>query len=127
MRPLFFIFIKLYYKTVDIIFKNVICEGIDVMKITNISNFMSYNNNTSKIKKNEAVVSKKFDTININKSNIINAESSNALDVDKLKNKMVNEINQENSTDKIEFLRNQISNKTYVVNSEELAKLILSI
>jgi len=97
------------------------------MKITNISNFMSYNNNTSKIKKNDAVVSKKFDTIQINKNNIINAESSNVLDVDKLKNKIVNEIDNEDNANKIEFLRQQINNKTYVVNSEELAKIMLSI
>ncbi len=97
------------------------------MKITNVSNFMSYNNNTSKIKKNDAVVSKKFDTIQINKNNIINAESNNVLDVDKLKNKIVNEINNEDNANKIEFLRQQINNKTYVVNSEELAKIMLSI
>lgn len=97
------------------------------MKITNVSNFMSYNNNTSIIKKNDAIVSKKFDTIQINKNNIINAESNNVLDVDKLKNKIVNEINNEDNANKIEFLRQQINNKTYVVNSEELAKIMLSI
>ena len=97
------------------------------MKITNVSNFMSYNNNTSKIKKNDVVSSKKFDTVQINKNNIINAEINNVLDVDKLKNKIVNEINNENSVDKIEFLKQQINNKTYVVNSEELAKIMLDI
>lgn len=97
------------------------------MKITNVSNFMSYNNNTSKIKKNDAVVSKNYDTIQINKINIINSESNNALDVDKIKNKVVSEISNENSVDKIEFLRQQINNKTYVVDSEELARIMLNI
>ncbi len=97
------------------------------MKITNVSNFMSYNNNTSKIKKNDVVVSKKFDTIQINKNNIINSESNNILDVDKVKNKIVNDISNENNVDKIEFLRQQINNKTYVVDSEELARIMLNI
>ena len=97
------------------------------MKITNISNFMSYNNNTSKIKKNDVVVSKKYDTIQINKNNIINAENNSASDVDKIKNKIANEVKSETSADKIEFLKQQINNKTYVVDSEELAKIILNI
>ena len=97
------------------------------MKITNISNFMSYNNNTSKIKKNDVVDTKKFDTIQINKSNFITVENNNSLDVDKIKNRITSEINSENNADKIEFLRQQINNKTYVVNSEELAKIMLEI
>lgn len=97
------------------------------MKITNINNYMKYSNNASKIKKNEVLVSKKFDTIQINKNSLINAENNNALDVDKLKSKIVNEVNNENSVNKIEFLKQQINNKTYVVNSDELAKIILNI
>lgn len=97
------------------------------MKITNVSNFMSYNSNTSKIKKNDIAVSKKFDTIQINKNNLVNVENSNSLDVDKLKSKIVNEINDESNVDKIEFLRQQINNKTYIVDSEELARIMLSI
>lgn len=97
------------------------------MKITNVSNFMSYNSNTSKIKKNDVAVSKKFDTIQINKNNLVNIENNSSLDVDKLKNKIVNEINNESNIDKIEFLRQQINNKTYVVDSEELARIMLSI
>ena len=97
------------------------------MKITNVSNFISYNSNTSKIKKNDVTVSKKFDTIQINKNNLVNVENSNSLDVEKLKNKIVNEINDESNVDKIEFLRQQINNKTYIVDSEELARIMLSI
>ncbi len=97
------------------------------MKITNVSNFISYNSNTSKIKKNDVAVSKKFDTIQINKNNLVNVENSNSLDVEKLKNKIVNEINDESNVDKIEFLRQQINNKTYIVDSEELARIMLSI
>lgn len=97
------------------------------MKITNISNFMGYNSNISKAKKQDLGVSKKYDVIQINKNKFLNNENNNSLDIDKLKNKIVDEIKNESKAGKLEFLRQQIKNDSYVVSSEELAKIMLDL
>ena len=97
------------------------------MKITNVSNFMGYKNNSSNIKKTDKVDSKKYDTIQISKNNIINTQSNNTFDIEKTKSKIVNELNNDANADKIEQLKAQINNNAYVVTPEELAKILLSI
>ncbi len=97
------------------------------MKISNVSNFMSYKNNSSIVKKDEVVKSKNYDTIQINKNNIINVENNNAFDVEKLKSKIVSEVEAQTNANKIEQIKNQVNNKAYIVNSEELAKIMLQI
>lgn len=97
------------------------------MKITNVNNFISYNSNLSKIKKKDVDTSKKYDVIQINKNNFISNENSNTLNIDQLKSKIVDEIKSESQTGKLEFLRQQINENKYVVNAEELAKIMLDI
>jgi len=99
----------------------------NIMKITNVNNFMSYNSNVSKIKKKDIGVPKKYDVIQINKNNFISNENNNSLNIDQLKNKIVDEIKSESQSGKLEFLRQQIIDKKYVVDSEELAKIMLDL
>lgn len=97
------------------------------MKITNINNYISYNSNLSKIKKKDVDNAKKYDVIQINKNNLINNESNNSLSIEQLKSKIVDEINTDSQAGKLEFLRQQINENKYVVNAEELARIMLDL
>ena len=97
------------------------------MKITNVNNFIGYNNNLSTIKKKEVSTANKYDVIQISKNNLINNESSNSISIDKLKNKIVDEIKNESQTGKLDFLKQQINENKYVVDAEELAKIMLDL
>lgn len=97
------------------------------MKIGNISNFTNYNNNVSKIKKKDIEAPKKYDVIQINKNNFISNENSNPLNIDQLKNKIVDEIKNESQAGRLDFLRQQINDNKYVVNAEELARIMLEL
>ena len=97
------------------------------MKITGIGNFMSYKNNSPNIKKNEVNKSRNFDTIQINRKTIGTCEDNTSIDIEKIKNKIINDLNNDYNTDKVDIIKKQIENKTYNLNTEELAKILLDI
>ncbi len=97
------------------------------MKIANINNYTSYNNNLTKIKKKETDTQKKYDVIQINKYNPISNEGNNSFNIDQLKNKIVDEIKNESNAGRLEFLRQQINDDKYVVDADELARIMLDL
>lgn len=97
------------------------------MKISNINNFTNYNSNVSKIKKKDVEAPKKYDVIQINKNNFMNNENKSSINIDQLKNKIVDEIRSESKAGRLEFLRQQINDNKYVVDANELAKIMLEI
>lgn len=99
----------------------------NIMKISNINNFTNYNSNVSKIKKKDVEAPKKYDVIQINKNNFMNNENKSSINIDQLKNKIVDEIRSESKAGRLEFLKQQINDNKYVVNADELAKIMLEI
>ncbi len=96
------------------------------MKITNIGNFVGYKKEVAKLTKTEKVQSKNYDMIQISKNQSMEKPST-ADNIDNVKNKLVNDLNAENDAAKIENIRAQISANTYVVDSKELARILMSI
>lgn len=97
------------------------------MKIANINNFTSYNSNLTKVKKKDTEIQKKYDVIQINKNNSISNESNNSFNIDQLKNKIVDEIKNESKAGRLEFLKQQINDNKYVVDADELARIMLDL
>lgn len=106
----------------------IIMKGMgSIMKIANINNFTSYNSNLTKVKKKDTEIQKKYDVIQINKNNSISNESNNSFNIDQLKNKIVDEIKNESKAGRLEFLKQQINDNKYVVDADELARIMLDL
>ncbi|QSX06023.1 flagellar biosynthesis anti-sigma factor FlgM [Sedimentibacter sp. zth1] len=97
------------------------------MKISNIGSFTSYHTNTSKIKKTEISKPKNFDSIQINKNTNDITQSNISLDIYKIKDKILSEVNLDANADRIKQIKEKTENKTYDINTTELAKILLNI
>lgn len=91
------------------------------MKINNINNYMGYNGPKKPAKPAEAVKSKNYDIVQINKS-----DKSGGVNLEKLKKDVAADINKEISTSKIESIKESIKNKTYEIDVEEIVKKLLN-
>lgn len=88
------------------------------MKIQNISNLSSYNCSSKSVKSGEMAKIKKYDVIDI-KSRTDN-ECTGA-DIASVKRNIVSEINRETKADKLTRIKSSIDNKTYRIDTEEIA------
>lgn len=103
-------------------------EGNEKMKISGIGSYTNYYNIKNVKCKNKDTESKKYDTIQINKSTAMNInEKGNSFDISKLKQKLMDETTEDLSKSRIEKIKSQIKNKTYSIDPDELAKIILNI
>lgn len=92
------------------------------MKINNINSYMGYNGAKKPAKPaEEAVKSKNYDMVQINKN-----DKSSGNNIEKLKKDVAADINKEISTSKIESIRESIKNKTYEIDVEEIVKKLLN-
>lgn len=96
------------------------------MKISNINNYMNYKSNNINIKKNDVTKSKKFDTIQINKS-AREINENQTPDINTIKKQLLSDINIDHNVDRIEQIKQQIENNTYDVNTKELAQILLNL
>jgi anti-sigma28 factor (negative regulator of flagellin synthesis) len=92
------------------------------MKIQNINNFMSYKTNSKPAKNDEAVKTKKYDIIDIKSKS---ANDSDNLNISTIKKKVVSQINEETSLDKISRIKESINNKTYSIDVDEIVRKLL--
>ncbi|MGD9569215.1 MAG: flagellar biosynthesis anti-sigma factor FlgM [Sedimentibacter sp.] len=91
------------------------------MKIQNISNYMNYKGSTKPIKNEEHVKAKNYDVIEI-KGNKTQKEEPT---LESIKKNVVEKINQESNTEKINRIKESINNKTYSIDVEEVVNKLL--
>ncbi len=95
------------------------------MKIQNInnSNYINQKNNSNYVKKEEVIKENKYDVIDIKVKNT--KEEDKSISPQTIKRKVVSEINEETTTDKINRIKESINNKTYSIDVEEIVNRIL--
>jgi anti-sigma28 factor (negative regulator of flagellin synthesis) len=105
--------------------------GGERMKINNINNkYINYNNGNTKPLKNEEPVknSKNYDVIEIrkNKANEVNSINNSKLNnIDEIKKDILDEINKETSTEKINRIKEQIKNNVYNLDVDKIVNKLL--
>ena len=94
------------------------------MKIQNINNnnYINHKNNSNFIKKEEINRENKYDVIDIKPKSTKNDES---ISPHSIKSKVVSQINQETNADKINRTKENINNKTYDIDVEEIVRRLL--
>lgn len=92
------------------------------MKIQNINNHISYKGSTKPIKNEEPLISKKYDVIDIKSKS---SHDKDTLSLDSVKNKVISQVNQETSADKISRIKDSINNKTYNIDVEEIINKLM--
>jgi anti-sigma28 factor (negative regulator of flagellin synthesis) len=90
-----------------------------VMKIQNINNYMGYKS-TKPVKKDEMHETNKYDKIEINNKNV-----KDRVSISSVKKKILSEINEETSAEKINKIKDSINNKTYSIDVEEIVRKLL--
>ena len=94
------------------------------MKIQNINNnnYINHKNNSNFIKKEEINRENKYDVIDIKPKSIKNDEN---ISPQSIKKKIVSQINEETNADKINRIKENINNKTYDIDVEEIVRRLL--
>lgn len=95
--------------------------GVINMKIQNISNYMNYKGSTKTIKNDEHVKAKNYDVIEIKGK----APEKADMKLESIKKNVIEKINQETSTEKINRIKESINNKTYSIDVEEIVNKLL--
>lgn len=91
------------------------------MKIQNISNYMNYKGNAKTIKNDEHVKVKNYDVIEIKGK----TPQKEDMKLESIKKNVVEKINQETNTEKINRIKEDINNKTYSIDVEEIVNKLL--
>jgi len=92
------------------------------MKIQNINNYMSYKNSAKPIKNDESVKAKNYDVIDIkNKSEHANDD----ITLNSIKKKVVSQVNNEATIDKINKIKESFNNNTYKIDVDEIVRKLL--
>ena len=92
------------------------------MKIQNINNYSNYISGSKPIKNRESINNKKYDAIEINCKSSKGKEDMHIYSV---KKNVVAQVNKENSTEKINRIRESINNNTYSIDVDEIVKKLL--
>jgi len=93
------------------------------MKIHNINNYTNYNGITKMTKHEEPIKSKNYDVIEINKNKI--TKDKGDVNLGRIKNDIVLQINKEMSSEKIDNIRESVKNNTYRIDVDEIVKKLL--
>ncbi|MDD2495385.1 MAG: flagellar biosynthesis anti-sigma factor FlgM [Tissierellia bacterium] len=97
------------------------------MKIQNINNYMNYKVNSKAVKNEEIVKTRKYDVIDI--KGISNKDNKNSNDKDinlnSIKKNIATEINKDNDVDKINKIKEAISNNSYVIDTDKIVSKLL--
>lgn len=93
------------------------------MKIQNISSYIKYSCNKKQFKNSEVSSNKKYDVIQIKKGN--SEKNVDKCEIEKVKKKIVSDINEETGSEKICSLKRSIKNNTYKIDADELANKLL--
>lgn len=92
------------------------------MKIQNVNNYMSYKNSAKPIKNDESVKAKNYDVIDIkNKSTHANDD----ITLNSIKKKVVSQVNNEATVDKINKIKESVNNNTYNIDVDEIVRKLL--
>ncbi len=92
------------------------------MKIQNISNYSNYISGTKPIKNRETINNKKYDAIEINGKT---PKGNEDMYLYSIKKKVATQVNKENSTEKINRIKESINNNTYNIDVDEIVKKLL--
>lgn len=92
------------------------------MKIHNISNYSNYISGSKPIKNRESINNKKYDAIEINGKAPKGKEDMYLYSI---KKKVATQVNKENSTEKINKIKESINNNTYSIDVDEIVKKLL--
>lgn len=91
------------------------------MKIQNINNYPNYNSGTKPIKK-ESIKTKNYDVIEINGKSLKDKED---ICLNSIKKNIFAQVSKETSAEKINRIKEEINNKTYNINVDEVVKKML--
>ncbi len=93
-----------------------------IQNINNKNNYINHKNNSNFIKKEEINRENKYDVIDIKPKSIKNDEN---ISPQSIKKKIVSQINEETNADKINRIKENINNKTYDIDVEEIVRRLL--
>ncbi len=91
------------------------------MRIQNINNYMNFKGNIKPVKNEEQAKSKNYDVIEI-KGNIPQKYDTK---LESIKKNVIEKINQETNTDKINRIKESVNNKTYSIDVEQIVNKLL--
>lgn len=92
------------------------------MKIQNISNYMNYKGNSKPVKAEDTVKVKNYDVIEIKNKSQKDKEASS---INSIKNKVVQQMNEESNAEKISRIKESVNNKTYTIDVEDIVNKLL--
>jgi len=94
------------------------------MKIQNINNYMTYKGSTKPVKSEESAKAKKYDVIDI-KNKTASANEKQDVKLDNIKNDVVTLVNTETNVDKINKIKESVTNNTYKFDVDEIVNKLL--